>query len=110
MSGGRTELEIHRERKRARGNLTALANAYPDAFAPERVAALTDALEPPTMKTTPTAFRLEPELIARVDRYADAQGKRLFGRAMTRTDAVRMLLRDALTRGEAELGLPPAGD
>lgn len=44
------------------------------------------------------AFRLEPEMLAKVDAFAREMEARVPGLAVTRTDAVRVLLTRALER------------
>ena len=60
-----------------------------------------------SMPTTQVAFRLEDELIERIDAYARRLAERTPGITYTRVDAARALLALALDVVEAETDEPP---
>ena len=53
-------------------------------------------------KTIQVAFRLEPSLVARLDRHAKRMAERTPGLSYTRVDAVKALLTKALAEEEGK--------
>lgn len=92
--------------------LKALASKHPEAFDrrvpwSQDLGSLAEALsesEDPDMakarKTVPIAFRLEPELIKRIDAHAKRMAEAMRPLEFTRVDALRALLVPALDAAE----------
>ena len=55
---------------------------------------------PKGLEMTNTAFRLPKDLIDRIDKHLERMGPELPGRVLTRSDAVRVLLLQALEVAE----------
>ena len=56
------------------------------------------------MVTQNYSVRLEPELVERLDRLAEAMSKQLAGVKVTRTQALRMAVEIGLEQAEAKFG------
>ena len=84
--------------------LDELAKNHPEAWerAPTTVAGWEQTLtEDEAMKTQQVAFRLEEDLLARVDAHAEKMAAMMPGVNVTRADAVRALLTQALSAAQA---------
>src|SRR5713226_10079749 len=90
--------------KAARKTLKEIASQHPDLLGekgPENVKGWKSILEENEMgKTTLVAFRLENELLKRIDAYATRLQDETPGLKLARADAVRLLLLRALAQVE----------